>query len=84
MSNESRMKFYVIVGLGPNDIKIPALIFSSRSAAEKAMKKAPADMDADSDLSAFYTDYYGGCGECWKFEIREVKEGKPFVVWDLD
>jgi len=31
-----------------------------------------------------YTYYYGGCGDCFQFEVHEVNEGKPFAKWDLD
>jgi hypothetical protein len=35
-------------------------------------------------VKKFYTNYYGGCGECWAFILVEVEEGKPFAQFDLD
>lgn len=45
--------------------------------------------DPDPNLSAsvtakFFTDYYGGCGPVWAFEIREVEYKTPFTVFNLD
>ena len=103
------MKFYVLVGLGPNDVQITSLVFSSK---EKLLEtvvpllgeprnNGVADLfwdcpdfdnveDENGDyenpelVKHFYTHYYGGCGECWAFEVREVEEGKPFCEFDLD
>lgn len=33
---------------------------------------------------SFYKFYYGGCGEFYALELKEVEFGKPFVGWDLD
>ena len=79
------MKYYIITGFGPNGIEIPSLIFSSRSKAEEFLEdnKIP-DLATQKQYEPYYTGYYGGCGECTSFEIKEVEEGVPFVRWDLD
>lgn len=44
-------------------------------------------LDGDDPLYRLLFDggrYYGGCGGCYKLEIREVFFGKPMVGWDLD
>jgi hypothetical protein len=35
-------------------------------------------------ITKVYVDYYGGCGECHAFLLREVPFATPFVSWDLD
>lgn len=35
-------------------------------------------------IEKIYTSYYGGCGECYAFTLKQVEEGKPFVCWNLD
>lgn len=85
--------YYVIIGIGPNGIAIPALIFSSRDKAEKFLEdhkipdlatQKPGDYDNPEQYEPYYIGYYGGCGECSSFKIEEVEEGIPFVGWDLD
>lgn len=77
--------YYVIVGLGPNSVEIPSLIFSSKRKAEDYLKENPlVDPLNFQNCNQYYTSYYGGCGECWKFIIREVEEGTPFVCFNLD
>ena len=82
------MKFWVIVGLGPNEVEVPCLIFSTKEKALEAMGSPGKDGNywraADDELITFFTHYYNGCGECRAFELREVEEGKPFVGFDLD
>lgn len=116
------MKFWVLVGLGPNSVEVPCMVFSSLEALlakvvpilgePKKYKKSTGyfareegmlywnvdfesveNKDDDDDDSygddynlsmKFYTGYYGGCGECYRLEVREVTEGKPFVGFDLD
>jgi hypothetical protein len=79
------MSYHVITGVGPNEIKIPALIFSSRDKAEKFLETHKlTDWRDYLQYDPYYTSYYDGCGECWKFEILEAEEGIPFVSWNLD
>ena len=85
------MTFYVIVGLGPNSVEIPALVFSTKAKAEEHLHTHTLrdidSLDGDAEEEAFapyFTHYYGGCGSCDGFKIVEVGEGKPFVCWDLD
>lgn len=33
---------------------------------------------------AFFTSYYGGCGDVDSFSIKEIEIGKPTLRWDLD
>lgn len=32
----------------------------------------------------FFTEYYGGCGECYGIVVDEVKFGTPFNAFDFD
>jgi len=41
-------------------------------------------LEDDEIAQKFFTHYYGGCGECWGFELAEVEFGKPLVPWNLD
>lgn len=123
----------VLVGIGPNDVEIPALIFPDfKTGLEKCkeflgeptgisgdktywnvdeLQACEEDEDyeemKDFDMitlelveengvykkqignkpfnsTKVYTSYYGGCGEFYSLELREVEFGKPFVCWDLD
>lgn len=103
------MKFWALVGLGPNSVEITSLVFSSLekaletlipllgplAVADRHYWRVPelnndydeeADRDTDKQVwfKRFYTHYYGGCGECYAFELREVIEGQPFNAFDLD
>lgn len=31
-----------------------------------------------------FKSYYGGCGECYAYTLKEVEEDSVFVGWDLD
>lgn len=39
---------------------------------------------ADIVQKYFFKSYYGGCGDCDSFYIKEVPLDKPFINWDLD
>lgn len=108
------MSFWALVGLGPNDVEITSLIFSTKEAAvqfitpllgepsERTDRRSKAtqlfweapDWEKEKDdeyewlpdarITKFYNHYYGGCGECWGFILKEVQEGQPFVGFDLD
>lgn len=49
-------------------------------------KKQVCDLLAENeDISgAFFTDYYGGCGEVGSFSIRKIEFGAPIAGWNLD
>ena len=102
---------YIVVALGPNDVEVPCLWFSTREVAldyllpllgppdggpdcwanfDLEPKYNPAKKGTDDEydrsplIPKFFTGYYGGCGECWCFTLKEVAEATPFVRFDLD
>ena len=107
------MKIWVLIGLGPNDVNIPCLWFSTKAAAYAYISPILGEPDRENSWTLetkingrfkslfgpsevngdwvespvtkkFYTNYYGGCGECYRVELREVEEATPFVGFDLD
>lgn len=89
----------VLVGEGANEVEITALVFSSMEEGlkkckelfgEKRMKKHGNEYRwywgeiPDEIAKKTYKDYYDGCGGCGAFTLKEVEEGKPFAVWNLD
>ena len=83
---------FAVIGLGPNDVKVPCLFFSSKEKAEEYLTSnvpnwsgdCERDMEDKTVSSKVFTKYYSGCGECWRFVVEEVQEGVPFVSWNLD
>jgi hypothetical protein len=94
------MKMWALIGYGPNDVAIPALLWTDKEKAlnacieifgskpkisgnsfkwEAEKHEFPRDV-----LKKMYISYYGGCGECYLAELEEVKEGVPFVCFNLD
>lgn len=115
--------FWALVGIGPNYLKIPALIFATQSAGLEHCTGILGEPTGNWDISRSYavfirdvpdgayywqvpaeekaayaflvgdeqgarrrvfTDYYGGCGSCWRLVLVPVEEGKPFVGFNLD
>jgi hypothetical protein len=80
-------KVYVVVGLGPNSVSIPCLVFKTKEEADAYITKHPApdyDREGNELWRPYFTKYYDGCGECYRMEVKEVEFGKPFIGWDLD
>ena len=91
---------WVLIGEGPNDVKIPALIFPDKETALKTCKEIFAGIECSPKLrwtcrrcdyefpekiiKRLYKSYCGGCGVCYAAQLVEVEFGKPFVGWDLD
>jgi hypothetical protein len=91
---------WVLIGLGANDLKIPALVFADRDSAQlkciEIFGHAPDGIgrngryywnikDGDQETPLkMYTSYYDGCGGVYRAELREVIPGTPFVPFNLD
>lgn len=88
---------FAIVGIGPNRVEIPLLVFENEEAARIYLEQFELDKlneslyDIPEEMGevmkkAFFKNgrYYGGCGECYRFEIRPVEFGKPMGCWNLD
>lgn len=86
----------VIIGLGPNSVKIPLLVFDSLYSCQEYFDKLNLkienkfielpDKPSKNILNAIFKngDYYDGCGECYALEIVPFKFATPMVGWDLD
>jgi len=107
----------VLIGLGPNRVKVPCLIFPDMETGKTYMEnhsefvarvkqtdtgiyyrvraekvdiweghqlQVAQNGQVQDPPKAFFTSYYGGCGECLSFLLKEVEFGKPFVPFDLD
>lgn len=77
--------------LEENDVPNPGADYFRTT--EGGDKKAPIDfykvVDETVDeeipfISLLVNGYYGGCGEIFAFEVKEVITGKPMFGWDLD
>ena len=86
----------VLIGEGPNDVEIPAMIFPDfetglRFVIEQ-LGRGPSSRSgnvatwkvSDREPALFYTHYYDGCGECWRLRLQEQEFAQPFVAFDLD
>lgn len=93
------MPISVVVGIGPNDVTIPLLVFPDTDAAIARLTELGVDVQErswanlnESELEeevsplrdGLFTGYYGGCGDCYAIRIKEVEFGVPFVNWNLD
>jgi len=82
---------YAIVGIGPNDIEVTTMICESKEEAEEEIllrgaipeKNIPNGMEKEIG-SKFFVSYYDGCGEVYKYIIREISFNVPFGKWNLD
>lgn len=84
-------KLFAIVGVGPNDVEMTAMICASKEEAEAEIVLRGAEPGkfipeekAEEVGSKFFTSYYGGCGDADKYVVREISLGVPFASWDLD
>lgn len=92
---------FALIGLGPNDVQIPSLIFNNKDEAlshllpligpPKSLEKLSWNVsdilgeEPDQEIAKqFYTEYYPGCGDCYRFILKEIQPGQPFVSWNLD
>lgn len=89
-----------LFGIGANDFETLCMLFESMEKAKKFCADAFSDggCEAMSDNTSFYVDedslsevghkfftsYYGGCGEIYSYELREVEFETKLVKFSLD
>jgi len=94
------MQFAVVIAEGPNSVEVPCRIFSDLAKAEafcdELLKDAEKSKEedgiryyyqdeiSDNIAEVMFTNYYGGCGECYAFTLKLVNENEKFVGFDLD
>lgn len=50
----------------------------------QALELGKGDFNLSALAAKFFTEYYSGCGEAYRFHIQEVPLLTPFVGWNLD
>lgn len=86
------MSTWVLIGMGANQLEVPAMVWGSYDAAITKCKElfgndfeAKLEYDVDKkEVRQIYKHYYDGCGGCYSVILKEVEDGQPFVRWDLD
>ena len=83
---------FAIIGIGPNEVEITAMVCASKEEAEEEMalrgvipgENIRGCEEGRKIGEKFFVSYYGGCGGAYRYIIREISFGVPFAKWDLD
>jgi len=94
------MKIAVLIGLGPNNIKIVSMVFKDIEEGLNTMRKINSGLvwtenqdkngfsaridEDDPTINKLYTSYYSGCGGVYSLVLKEIETGIPFVPFNLD
>ena len=89
-------KVAVVIASGPNDLKIPRLVFPTVDETRSYLIKQGLESEGPNSFSLeeeseeegyykpYFLDCYTGCGGPYRLTIREIEMGQPFIEWNLD